>query len=203
MLYRKCELYKIQIINKRRCINDLKKRLDEVSELQEKSNKSEKEYEYIKRKTQRERSRGRVSDEEIHYMVNDSGVNYKIDMCHINALKAFIELGDNAKIMIGQASYLDLDKKEQIVPNHLWIEYRYGYPYKDKKQLIDPINYKNNEKKKYFNHRGIELALYDHIKDKENKVRCLIGKGKTDSLSFYENDDMDNVYGDKQKIFND
>lgn len=162
----------------------------------------EKKNDYLNRKTQRERSGDRVSDEEIGYMVNYSGANYKIDMCDTNALKAFIELGKNAKIMIGQASYLDADKQEQIAPNHLWIEYRYGYPYEDKKQLIDPINYKNNEKKKYFNHRGVELALYDYMDDKKKEVGELIKKGETDSLSVYENDDIDNVYGDNQKIFN-
>jgi|GEM_PF-4862705 len=195
LFYSKLEFYKFQLNNKQAEINSLKIELKKMIELEKYIDRLDKEKKYSNIKYQRQQTRNKVSNEEIHYIVNYSNFNYEIDMCHINALNTFIELGENASIMIGEASYMD-NGKEKIVKNHLWNEYKY-FDNDEKTQLIDSINYKEDGKKKYFNHRGVQLRLYDYMGDKTREVQQLIKEEKNNLLTTYANDDKNCVYRER------
>lgn len=129
-----------------------------------------------------------IKDEELNHIINNLEYKIRIDECHVNALIVQQIYGQaNCKIIIGQASYLDKDGNKETVKNHLWNEYRKDI---ESRQIIEPANHLTKNNKKYFNHIGIELKLYDYLGKKMDEVQELIKNKETLKLIVYPNDDM-------------
>ncbi|MEA2019656.1 MAG: hypothetical protein U9N59_14540 [Campylobacterota bacterium] len=195
--YKREKDYEIYIVNKENKNLKIVETIldDRIEKLNSEIINLQKENKFLSKKNERLCLQSKVSNEELNYIVNDSDISYQMDMCHINAFNMDNKLdGYPNRIMIGQASYTyDGNKEDGVTTNHLWNEYFFLENGIQKIQLIDSINHKENESKKYFNHRGIPLNLYDYLGEKRQKVIEYIENNEHENLVSYEDNDIKSV----------
>jgi hypothetical protein len=191
----------IELLNENKdIVENINKRIENINLLNKRIQNKYRRINYLRRiiwELKRKLKDTKISRKELIAFANDHRNNIKVKMCHENAKIFYKKFG--GKIVLGAACYLDLDQNTKEVTSHLWNEYTYNDNGKSSIQMIDILNFKVDEREKYFKHRGIELEKdkyqeIEHWYKVKEQVEKIISQKKEDTLLSYNNDTINDVY---------
>lgn len=108
----------------------------------------------------------KITDSELNYFANNEQNGIKLAECDENAHKVFKKFG--GRIYIGKAKVMKCNQLIHETNTHLWNELDYIEDGIEKNQLVDVLNYKEDDNITYSNHSGVEIPEDEVLTDKKH-----------------------------------